>query len=71
MPYTNSKAEKVAFVNTKLTDCWNNSEDESKIDECFAQDFKMLVPGTGGREFNEIPLPPGIAGIMHSLTKIH
>jgi hypothetical protein len=62
MSYTNSKAEKLAFI-PKLLDCLLSGE-ESKIEECFAQDFKMLVPGTGGRESNEIPLPPGIAGII-------
>lgn len=66
MSYTNSKAEKLAFV-PKLLECIT-SGDESKLDECFAQDFKMLVPGTNGRESNEIPLPPGIAGMIHFLT---
>ena len=65
MSYTNSKAEKLAFV-PKLLDCISSGE-ESKIEECFAQDFKMLVPGTQGRESNEIPLPPGIAGITRTI----
>jgi hypothetical protein len=61
MAYKNTKEEKLAFV-PKLMECLTSGE-EAKIEECFAQDFKMLVPGTNGtRESKEIPLPPGIAG---------
>jgi ketosteroid isomerase-like protein len=62
MAHTNSKEEKVAFIAKFLKAL--NSKDESLLDDCFAQDFKMTVPGTGGREANDIPLPPGIAGSL-------
>jgi len=60
MAYTNSKAEKLAFMAKFLQAL--NSKDESLLDDYFAQDFKRTVPGTEGREANDIPLPPGIAG---------
>ena len=60
MAYNNTKEEKLAFFKKFMGAL--NSKDESLLDDCFAQDFKMTVPGTGGREANDIPLPPGIAG---------
>lgn len=60
MAYKNTKEEKLAFTEKFMKAL--NSKDESRLDDCFAQDFKMTVPGTGGREVNDIPLPPGIAG---------
>jgi hypothetical protein len=55
-----TKAEKFAFA-PKMIKCLD-SGDESLIEETFAQDFKMLVPGTGGRPSKDFPLPDGIAG---------
>ena len=66
MAYTNSKEEKIVFMK-KFHEALN-SKDESCLDDYFAQDFKMTVPGTGGREVKDIPLPPGIAGSHKSST---
>lgn len=60
MAYTNSKEEKLTFIAKFLKAL--NSKDESLLDECFAQDFKMTIPGTDGKPANDMPLPPGIAG---------
>ena len=60
MTYTNSKEEKLAFI-AKFHEALN-SKDESLLDDYFAQDFKMTVPGTGGRPANDLPIPPRIAG---------
>src|SRR5204862_8307288 len=61
MAYQNTKAAKLAII-PKLLECLESGQ-ESKIEECFHQDFKMLVPGCGGtRESNDLPIPPGIAG---------
>ena len=68
MSYTNSKEERLSFV-PKIVDAVATG-DESKIDAVFAQDFKMIVPGTGGREAKDMPLPPGIAGISLPLFEI-
>ena len=38
------------------------SGEDAKLEAVFAQDFKFVVPGTGGRESNDIPIPPGIDG---------
>lgn len=64
MSYTNSKAERLSLI-PKIVEAVATG-DESKIEAVFAQDFKMIIPGTGGKEAKDIPLPPGIAGI--SLT---
>ena len=61
MAYANSKEEKIAFIAKFLKAL--NSKDESLLENCFAQDFKMTVPGTGGKEGDHhLPLPSGIAG---------
>lgn len=39
-----------------------NSGDEALGDELFADDFKMIVPGTGGRDAPGMPIPPGKEG---------
>ena len=60
MSYTNTKAERLAFI-PKLLEALT-SGDEAKLDECFHPDFKMVVPGTNGaRESKAMPLPPGSA----------
>ena len=68
MGYTNTKAEKMEFF-PKLS-VLLNTNDQSLVNELFDQDFKMLVPGTGGREVNAMPLPPGIAGWNSYVRKL-
>lgn len=60
MAYTNSKDEKLVYY--KKLNAYLNSGDESMGDELFADDFKMLVPGTGGRDAPGMPMPPGKEG---------
>jgi hypothetical protein len=60
-----SKAERLAFV-PKITSAITSGKD-SDIEGVFAQDFKMLIPGTGGREAKDVPIPPGIEGTYHCL----
>ena len=67
MSYANTKEERLATI-PKIVEAVATG-DEAKIEAVFAQDFKMLVPGTGGREANDMPLPPGIAGISHPSPK--
>jgi hypothetical protein len=67
MAYTNSKAEKLELVG-RLHEALN-SRDLSRLDEFFAQDFKMTVPGAGGREVNDMPIPAGIAGLPHLVKR--
>lgn len=55
-----TKAERLAHI-PKIIAAINSGKDED-IDAVFAQDFKMIVPGTGGREAKDMPLPPGIDG---------
>ena len=55
-----TKAERLAHV-PKVIAAVNSGKD-SDLEAVFAQDFKMIVPGTGGREANDMPLPPGIEG---------
>ena len=55
-----TKAERLAVVSKVIAAV--NSGKESDIEAAFAQDFKLIVPGTGGRESNDIPMPPGIDG---------
>jgi hypothetical protein len=55
-----TKAERLA-VTSKVAAAVNSGKD-SDIEGAFAQDFKMIVPGTGGRESHDIPIPPGIDG---------
>ena len=55
-----SKAERLAFV-PKITAAVQSGTD-SDLESVFAPDFKMLIPGTGGREAKDMPIPPGIAG---------
>jgi hypothetical protein len=62
-----TKAEKFAYVPKLLKSL--NSGDESLIEETFAQDFKMLVPGTGGRPSKDLPLPDSIAGSSFLLLR--
>ena len=58
-----SKAERLAFV-PKITSAAASGKD-SDIEAVFAQDFKMLIPGTGGREAKDVPIPPGIEGTYY------
>ena len=60
-----SKAERLAFV-PKITSAVTSGKD-SDIEAVFAQDFKMLIPGTGGREAKDVPIPPGIEGKYYYL----
>jgi hypothetical protein len=60
MAYTNTKDEKLVYY--KKLNAYLNSGDESMGDELFADDFKMLVPGTGGRDAPGMPIPPGKEG---------
>jgi len=60
MSYTNTKEEKLKLF--KRLSEYLNTNDQSICEEVFAQDFKMIIPGTGGKESKEIPLPPGIDG---------
>jgi len=55
-----SKANRLAVI-PKVTAAVTSGKD-SEIEAVFAQDFKMLIPGTGGREAKDMPLPPGIEG---------
>jgi len=55
-----SKAERIAFV-PKITAAVTSGKD-SDIEAVFAQDFKSLIPGTGGREAKDMPIPAGIEG---------
>ena len=55
-----SKQERLAFV-SKVTAAVTSGKD-SDIEAVFAQDFKLLIPGTGGREAKDMPIPPGIDG---------
>jgi len=55
-----TKQEKIDFV-TKLHKCLEDGSDAA-IEEVFAQDFKMLIPGTNGRKAEEPPVPDGIEG---------
>jgi len=55
-----TKAERLAVVSKVIAAV--NSGKDSDIDGAFAQDFKLIVPGTGGRESNDMPMPPGIDG---------
>ena len=55
-----TKAEKLAFIPTVVEAVRTGKEED--IEAAFHPDFKMLVPGTGGRESKEMPAPPGIAG---------
>jgi hypothetical protein len=63
----NSKADKLAYFQ-KLNE-YLNSGDESMGDELFADDFKLIVPGTGGRDAPGMPIPPGKEGAI-LITKI-
>ena len=56
-----SKQERLAIVPKVMAAI--NSGNDSDLDEVFAQDFKFIVPGTGGRESHDWPIPPGIEGI--------
>ena len=69
MSYTNTKEERLATI-PKIVEAVATG-DEAKIEAAFAQDFKMLVPGTGGREAKDVPLPPGIAGISRLKPKLN
>jgi hypothetical protein len=60
MAYTNSKEEKLSYFK-KLSE-YLNTGDESLGDELFADDFKLIVPGTGGRDAPGMPIPPGKEG---------
>jgi hypothetical protein len=55
-----SKAERLAFI-PKITAAVTSGKD-SDLEAVFAQDFKMIIPGTGGREAKDVPIPPGIEG---------
>ena len=55
-----SKAERLAFI-PKITAAVTSGKD-SDLDAVFAQDFKLIIPGTGGREAKDVPIPPGIEG---------
>lgn len=55
-----SKAERLAFI-PKIAAAVTSGKD-SDIEAVFAQDFKPIIPGTGGREAKEIPIPTGIEG---------
>jgi hypothetical protein len=55
-----TKAERLAVV-SKVVAAINSGKD-ADIDAAFAQDFKMIIPGTGGRESHGMPMPPGIDG---------
>jgi hypothetical protein len=57
-----SKAERLAFVPKVVAAV--NSGKHSDLEAVFAQDFKLLIPGTGGREAKDMPIPPGIEGTV-------
>ena len=59
-----TKAEKLAFA--KKIEHAIDSGDMKAVEDCFDPDFKMIVPGTGGRESKDFPMPPGRAGILSS-----
>jgi hypothetical protein len=55
-----TKEERLAHI-AKLVAAANSGK-ESDIEAVFAKDHKEIIPGTGGREFHGMPLPPGIDG---------
>lgn len=55
-----SKQAKIDYI-LKLHKCLEDGSDAA-LEEVFAQDFKMLVPGTNGRKVEDPPLPDGIEG---------
>jgi len=55
-----TKAERLAVVSRVIAAV--NSGKEADIEAAFAQDFKSIVPGTGGRVSHDTPMPPGIDG---------
>lgn len=65
MAHTNTKEEKLKLF--KRLSEYLNTNDQSICEEVFAQDHKMIIPGTGGKESKEIPIPPGIDGTLPSL----
>lgn len=56
-----TKAARLALA-SKCIDAVNSGKD-SDIEAVFAPDFKLIIPGTGGRESHDMPIPPGIDGI--------
>src|SRR5271170_1000270 len=60
-----TKAERAAFIENRLIPC-SASGDEAEIERTFAQDFHMLVPGTG-KPADTMPVPDGIAGWILAL----
>lgn len=54
-----TKQQKLDFV-AKVHECLEDGSDAA-LEQVFAQDFKLTVPGTNGRGTGE-PFPEGIAG---------
>jgi len=63
-----SKAERLAHVPKVIAAV--NSGKESDIEAVFAKDFKMIVPGTGGRESRDMPIAPGIDGKLRLMFSL-
>lgn len=60
MSKTNTREEKVALF--KRLNEFLNTNDQAICEEVFAQDHRMIIPGTGGKESKEVPVPSGIEG---------
>ena len=60
MSKTNTREEKVALF--KRLNEFLDTNDQAICEEVFAQDHRMIIPGTGGKESKEFPVPPGIKG---------
>src|SRR2546423_2825942 len=60
MSKTNTREEKVALF--KRLNEFLDTNDQAICEEVFAQDHRMIIPGTGGKESKEFPVPPGIEG---------
>jgi len=61
MSKSNTKEEKVALF--KRLNEFLDTNDQAICEEVFAQDHRMIIPSTGGKESKEFPVPPGIEGI--------